>query len=176
MEVDSLLVPAELVAKEIYAQLSTPLLWRFLREMPALGDEWAERMTGRLHRHCGRRLEALWTTTLDAREAPALMPWLDGGTETLGDLLRSREDRDRRLDVVPLLILRGDQATLGPDDDFRLAAGDEILFAGEPRDHRALQETMHIEYVTEYVHTGRRVPAGWLWQRLTGTRLSKPRI
>ena len=35
MEVDALLVPTEVVAHEVYAQLSTPLLWRFLQEMPA---------------------------------------------------------------------------------------------------------------------------------------------
>jgi hypothetical protein len=168
-------VPSEVVAHEVYAQLSTPLLWRFLREMPNLGDQWAEHMIGRLHRHCGRRLQALWTTTLDAREAPALVPWLDDGQQTLGALLRSRENRDRRLDIVPLLILRGEETTLGPDDDFRLAAGDQILFAGEPRDHRALLETMHIEYASEFVLAGRHVPAGWLWRRLTRTQLSKPR-
>ena len=36
VEVDALLVPAEVVAHEVYAQLATPLLWRFIREMPAL--------------------------------------------------------------------------------------------------------------------------------------------
>jgi Trk K+ transport system NAD-binding subunit len=174
MEVDSLLVPADMVAREIYAQLSTPLLWRFLREMPALGDDWAGRMIVRLHRHCGRRLQALWTTTLDAHEAPAVAPWLDDDL-TLGDLLRSHDNRDHRLDIVPLLVLRDDEPTLGPEDDFRLATGDRILFAGEPRDHRALLETLHIEYVSEYVLSGRQVPASWLWQRLTGTPLSRPR-
>src|SRR4051795_8251653 len=37
VEVDALLVPAEVVAHEVYAQLATPLLWRFIREMPACG-------------------------------------------------------------------------------------------------------------------------------------------
>ena len=38
MAIDALLVPPEVVAHEVYAQLSTPLLRRFLREMPARGD------------------------------------------------------------------------------------------------------------------------------------------
>ena len=41
MKVDALLIPAEVVAHEVYAQLSTPLLWRFIQEMPGKGDEWA---------------------------------------------------------------------------------------------------------------------------------------
>jgi hypothetical protein len=34
MDLDAVLVPTELVAHEAYAHLSTPLLWRFLQEMP----------------------------------------------------------------------------------------------------------------------------------------------
>ena len=41
VSVDPVLVPTELVAHEAYAHLSTPLLWRFLQEMPAQGDAWA---------------------------------------------------------------------------------------------------------------------------------------
>ena len=52
MEVDALLVPTEVVAHEVFAQLSTPLLWRFLQEVPACGDQWAadllDRMVGLL--------------------------------------------------------------------------------------------------------------------------------
>ena len=49
VEVDSLLVPAEVVAHEVYAQLATPLLWRFIREMPARGDDWADRTHRQAH-------------------------------------------------------------------------------------------------------------------------------
>ena len=66
MEVDALLVPAEVVAHEVYAQLSTPLLWRFLREMPARGDEWAGELIDRLTGLCGTHLQALWKVRLDA--------------------------------------------------------------------------------------------------------------
>ncbi|MBG0566729.1 potassium channel protein [Actinoplanes sp. NEAU-A11] len=167
MRVDSLLVPAEVVAHEIYAQLSTPLLWHFLREMPALGDRWAANMITRLHKHCGRRLHGLWRTTLDADEAPALIRWLRDGRATLRDLLRHPDDRDERLDIVPLLILRDEQATLGPADDAALQAGDQILFAGQPWDRRALLDTLTVDSVSQYVLYGRRVPSSWVWQRLT---------
>src|SRR6185312_4145944 len=76
MDLDSLLVPADVVAHEVYAQLSTPLLWRFLQDLPAQGDEWAATMLQRLRAHCGRRLEALWKVQLTRTEAPALVGWL----------------------------------------------------------------------------------------------------
>ena len=67
VEVDSLLVPAEVVAHEVYAQLATPLLWRFIREMPARGDDWADRLIGRLTHLCGKRLQSIWRIQLNDR-------------------------------------------------------------------------------------------------------------
>ncbi len=47
MQVDALLVPTEVVAHEVYAQISTPMLWRFIQEMPAKGDDWAAELIQR---------------------------------------------------------------------------------------------------------------------------------
>jgi voltage-gated potassium channel len=70
MEPDALLVPPEVVARQVYAQPSTPLLWRFLRERPAQGDEWAADLVERLTDVCGQYLQALWKVRLNHREAP----------------------------------------------------------------------------------------------------------
>ncbi len=168
MELDALLVPTEEVAHEVYAQLSTPLLWRFLRAMPALGDDWAADLVDRLTDLCGQHLQALWKVRLTEREAPALTPWLAAGEARLGDLLRNPEDRDECIHAVPLLLLRGDDATLAPDPDFVLAPGDELLLAGWPAARRALEVTLIVDAVREYVVTGRRVPSSWLWRKLSG--------
>jgi Trk K+ transport system NAD-binding subunit len=167
-DVDWVVVPAEVAAREIYAQLSTPLLWRFLREMPGRGDAWAQRLLGRLQAHCGSRLGSVWKATLTGAEAPALGHWLRRGDARLGDLLRSPRDRDQPVAAVPLMVLRGDDAVLGPEDDERLAEGDQILFVGSPASRRALTDTMINHTVSEYVLYDRTVPAGWLWQRATG--------
>ncbi len=168
MELDALLVPTEEIAHEVYAQLSTPLLWRFLRAMPALGDDWAADVVDRLTALCGQQLQALWKVRLNEREAPALTAWLASGEARLGDLLRNPEDRDEPLHAVPLLLLRGEDATLAPDPDHVLAPGDELLLAGWPTARRALGITLLIDAVREYVATGRRVPSGWLWRRVGG--------
>ena len=168
MEVDSLLVPTETVAREIYVQLSTPLLWRFLRDMPARGDAWAAQVVQRLGKQCGQHLSSVWKVTLTGREAPALEPWLRAGNARLADLMNSPHDRNRRLAAVPLLLQRDTESILGPDDDVTLAPGDQILFAGHAWAHRLLLDTMTNRAVSEYVVHGRTVPAGWLWQRVTG--------
>jgi voltage-gated potassium channel len=166
MDIDALLVPAEVIAHEVYAQLSTPLLWRFLREMPAQGDAWAAEMIDRLTTLCGSELQALWKVRLSPDEAPALTSWLTGGTARLGQLLRNPEDRDEPLHAVVLLILRDGEAMLAPDDDFVLAAGDELLLAGWAAARRALGTILFVDAVREYVVTGRRVPSSWIWRKL----------
>jgi Trk K+ transport system NAD-binding subunit len=167
LDIDWVLVPAEVVAREIYAQLSSPLLWRFLQDMPARGDEWAAGLLDRLQAHCGSRLGSVWKATLTEAEAPALGPWLRGGDARLGDLVRSPRDRDRPVAAVPLMVLRGHQAILGPADDELVHDGDQVLFVGHPAARRALLETMTDRPVSEYVLYDRNVPGGWLWQRLT---------
>ena len=169
MELDALLVPTEVVAHQVYAQLSTPLLWRFVREMPAMGDEWAAELVDRLTDLCGNHLQALWKLRLNEQEAPALTGWLASGRARLGDLLRNPEDREEFLHAVPLLVLRGQESTLAPDPDFVLAPHDEVLLVGWPAARRALDTTLVVDAVREYVATGRRVPSGWVWRKLSGT-------
>jgi voltage-gated potassium channel len=167
MDAAALLVPTEVVAHEVYAQLSTPLLWRFLREMPAQGDAWAAALVDRITGLCGRHLQALWKVRLTAAQAPALTGWLASGRARLGDLLRNPEDRAEPLHAVVLVVLRGEEAVLAPDDDFVLRAGDELLLVGWASSRRALGTTLIVDAVREYVVTGRRVPAGWLWRTLS---------
>ncbi len=166
MELDALLVPNDVVAHEVYALLSTPLLRRFLREMPARGDEWAENVINRLTSVCGRHLPALWKVGLTSGEAPALQAWLASGRAQLGDLTRDPADRNEQIPAVPLLVLRGEECALAPDDDFVLAVDDEILLAGRPTARRALDTTLLLDAVGEYVVSGRHVPSSWIWRRL----------
>jgi Trk K+ transport system NAD-binding subunit len=169
VEVDSLLVPAEVVAHEVYAQLATPLLWRFIREMPARGDDWADRLIGRLTHLCGKRLQSIWRIQLNDVGAPALRGLKDD-MPTLGDFLRSPDDREDRLAAVVLLVVRDGETHLAPPDDFPLAADDELLLVGAPSARRLLDSTLLVDAVREYVLRGRHVPSSWIWRVVTGRR------
>ena len=174
MELDSLLVPSELVAAEVYAHLSTPLLWRFLQEMPAQGDAWAERLVLDLVGHCGEHLPALWKVRLTSAEAPALQRWLDVGLVRLGDLLRDPESPEQPLSAVALLVLQGTASALRPDDDLVLRVGDELLLAGTAEARWALDNTLALAPAAEQLLTGRRRPVGWLWRQIAGSRPPDP--
>ncbi len=171
MEADALLVPTEMVAHEVYAQLSTPLLWRFLREMPAMGDEWAAAIVDRLRGLCGSHLQTLWKVRLTPQEAPTLGSWLASGESRLGLILRNPEDRDEPLHAIVLLVMRGREATLAPGDDFVLEPGDELLLAGWAAARRALDTILLVDGVLEYIVTGRRAPSSWIWRKLAPARV-----
>jgi Trk K+ transport system NAD-binding subunit len=166
MELDLVLVPSEVIAHEVYAQLSTPLLWRFLQEMPRLGDEWAARMMQRITQRCGHRLQPLWKIRLTPVEAPALQSWLASGCATPRDLFRDPDDRDRELEIVPLLLLRDGEVIMGPDVDVVLAPGDELLLAGQGTARRRLETTMLLDAAAAYVVSGETLHASWLWRTL----------
>jgi voltage-gated potassium channel len=173
MRVDALLVPTEVVAHEVYAQISTPMLWRFIQEMPARGDQWAADLISRLRYNCGRELPALWKVKLDREQAPALRTWLPEGRVALGDLLRSPEDRERQLRVVPLLLLRAGEAVLIPNGETVLATDDELLFAGQGSERRELESSLVVDSTAAYVLFDQHIPSSWVWRKLFGSASPK---
>lgn len=168
-----MLVPADVVAHEVYALLSTPLMWRFLQEVPQREDAWAAAVIDRLMQLCGEQLQAVWKVRLTATEAPALQAWLADGRACVGDLLRNPDDRDEPLHAVPLLLVRsaggdnGAAVEVAPDDDVLLASDDELLLVGSPSARRLLDATLLVDATREYVVNGRHVPSSWVWRKLT---------
>jgi len=188
MHLDMLLIPADIVAREAYARMSTPLLWRFLEEMPRRGEQQAVDLLQRLTNRCGELMQDVWNVELTGPQAPALAGYLCPDAVpakvrnrrhsdqtgplhlSIGDLFRDPDDRDERLPVVPLMLLREGSATIAPADDTRLRLNDELLVAGTRTAQRELQTTLFSEGVAQYVVTGARMPEGWLWRRIAARR------
>lgn len=166
--VDFGLVPAEVIAHEVLARLVNPALMRFLPQVPHQGDSWAATLVDRLVEKCGDGTPELWRIRLDRDDAPALTDRLDGPGLRLDDLLRDPAERERALDIVPLTLLREGERTMAPDGEEVLRPGDHLLLAGRPRARAALHTTLTEVPTASYVVEGRRVPAGWVWRRLTG--------
>ena len=129
------------------------------------------RLIDRLTALCGSRCRRCGRSGSPRRRRRRWPAGWRPGRARLGDLLRDPDDRDGS-SAVPLLVLRGDEAVLAPDDDFVLAPDDELLLAGQPAARRALDTTLLDRRRREYVVTGRHVPAGWIWRRLTADRES----
>jgi voltage-gated potassium channel len=166
--VDFGMVPAEVIAHETLARLANPVLMRFLPRVPHQGEEWATRLLDRLVKACGEDAPDMWSINLRDDVAPAVQGHLERGTLTLADLLRDPGDRDRRLDIVPLMLLRDDERLMAPGEDLALRANDDLLLAGRLRARGALDLTLTDPTTAAYVVEGRRVPSSWVWRRLSG--------
>jgi len=165
--VDFALVPAEVVAREIFADLTDPALYRFLTLVPTQDDAWAEDLLGRLQRACGERLPHLWGVRLDRATAPALAMWFaEGRTLSVGALLGGRARHHARLHVVVLMRVRGGEAMLLPGDFVDLLPGDELLLAGQSDGRRAITAILAAEAPRDLALLGVDRPAGWVWRRL----------
>ncbi len=172
---DFTVLPSRIVAQECIAILTAPLLAHFLGLIQSLDETRCRRLVERLQAECGELTPVVWDVRLNAGEAPAAWKALmSGQVIELGDILPDGAERSRRLPTVPLLVERGEDYILLPADDFKLAAGDQLLFASPRPAQRSLDLTLKNANELEYVLTGHE-NSGSLLSKLLASRVgSKP--
>ncbi len=166
LDIDSVLMPTRLIAHEVLARISDPLMWQFVQNAQRRNDAWGQPLLERIVERCGTRRPDIWSVALTDAGAPAVMDATEAGTVTLGQLLKDPQDRERALEVVTLMIRRGGQVVMAPADDEVLHVGDRLLLAGRSYDRRNLDTTASVPAAAEYVLTGQRVGASWLWRTM----------
>lgn len=166
LRIDSTLLPTRLIASEVLARISDPMTWAFVQEAQQRDEQWAQPLLDRLVATCGPRRPDLWTVQFTAHGAPAIAERVAAGDVTLEALLKDPQDRSRALNAVPLLIRRQDTSIVTPDAGQLLETGDRLLLAGMGYDRRNLDTTLCVPAAAEYVLSGQRVGASWLWRTL----------
>lgn len=168
---DFSMVPSRIVAQESIAILTTPLLADFLEHLRQAQEPWCERLATQLELMCNGRVPQVWDVSINVSGALAVYQSLmHGRSITLAELLVNSVRDRTHLPVVVLMIQRNGSTVLLPDEDFALAPGDRLLFAGRRRAQHALELTMCNSNMLEYVLTGQELLGGWLWQRLFPAR------
>lgn len=170
MQVDAVYCASDLMANEVLGRMVTPLLWEFVEYAIQQDEAWASGLNRRLRACWGDQARMRRAFTLDRSGAPAAVRWMQHSPLTVGDLGKHPEDRDSPLGAVVLMIIRSNERIFAPEDEVALKRNDRLLVAGT---RRALDEQCQIldyDSAVEYVSTGRSVPDGWLWRRLTRSR------
>ena len=167
---DFTVLPSRIVAQECIAILTAPLLAEFLARLHDLDENRCRQLVERLQAECGGLTPVVWDIRLNAAEAPAAWQALMHNRPIrLGEILPDGADRSQRLPVVPLLIERGPDCHLLPDDDFRLEAGDQLLMASPLHAQRDLELTLKNANELDFVLTGHE-NSGSLLGRLLAAR------
>jgi hypothetical protein len=160
---------AYLAASEAVELLRNPLLPMFLDQLMRCDEGWAAALLRRLTDTIGDYSPDTWVVALTPESAPALLRASTTWPATSLDLLlRDPRDRSRMLAAVPLLVRRGKDTTLLPDDRFVLRPGDQLLFCGRMEAQKRMHWARRDIDVLSYIATGVERPSGWVWQRRAG--------
>jgi Trk K+ transport system NAD-binding subunit len=164
---DLVMQRSHIIAREILALITTPLLSRFLARVRGQDPEWVAGLLTRLEGILEPVVPDIWTVTVSTEESPAVCQVLHESTAVhLGDLLLEPRDRERHLAAVALMLCRDGQDHLLPDERTPLHPGDEILFCGRWEVHTRMLWTLRNLNAISYVVTGEDRPAGLVWRWL----------
>ncbi len=165
---DVLLVPSEVVAREVLERLSNPHLWQFLQSAKEQSESWAAQTLHDLVARVGEPSPTVWEVLIDEAQAPALCRHLAAGPVTLGQLMASPWVRSERLGLMALMLERGAERILVPDESLEVAVGDMLLMAGASGTQRAWDATLYEDDSLAYVLSGEAVATSWWGRRLFG--------
>lgn len=176
LQIDSVYIATEVVAREVLARVLTPVFWSFIEHALIRNEQWAIGVRDHLAARCGSRTPDRDILTLSAEQAPAVAQWLRRGqTLTLGTLLRQPDNRTAPLPLAVLALIRAGEPMFMPADDTELALDDQVLLVGKPGGLARVREVCNYPATVEYLATGRVVPQSWIWARLTGRRRTENR-
>lgn len=167
---DMVVQPGTIIAHQILAVLSTPLLSNFLRQARHRDNDWANQLISRISGLSSEEsLPETWAIRLTASETPAAFAALRRGVGLpLYSLLADPRDRAERLAAIPLLLMRGAEEHLLPDEQTGLEVGDQLLFCGDLSAWRRMLWVLRNHNVLSYIIDGVERPSGSLWRWLAG--------
>lgn len=164
---DFSMVHTRIVAQECISIITTPLLSRFLAAIRTADESWCKQVATRIEQTCGNLVPDIWHVEIRQLGAPAAhQAVVERRPLTVGMLMRDNADRTEAFPAVVLMVERGGEPLLLPDDEFLLQAGDALLIAGQSHVRAALDLTVQNANAMHYVLTGEDRRGGWLWQRL----------
>jgi len=165
---DLVMQRSEIIARDIFAMLTTPLLDDFLYLILRESNAWANEQISRLTAVIGEVVPDIWYYAIDEMRTPAVFEALqEGGSVSIDDLLRDSRDREQCLSCLPLLLMRrSGEEELFPDNSTRLEPGDQLLFGGKAGVHERMKWTLQNRNALRYVQTGEERAAGYIWRAI----------
>jgi len=149
-----------IIAQEMYARITTPLLHQFLGQLEIMPEALVDGIIKKLHVRLGTERPELahFDLTLDSDEAPGVLPFLHTAmAPKLGDLLVDPGLDHLSMPLICLLLIRlnGDLVPF-PGDGLQLEEGDRLLLWGAMGAHHRLHFLVRREDLFETVLAARR--------------------
>jgi Trk K+ transport system NAD-binding subunit len=159
------------IANKIFALTTTPLLADFLQEAWKNSNEWANQLVSRIGGISGDEVPQTWTIEITPASAPALYAGIARGRRAnIGDLCRDPRNRDECLPCIALMIKRGEDGIMLPENGELLRRGDRILLCGHFGAAQQMEWIARNHNVFDYLYSGQERASSTLWRWLKRER------
>lgn len=166
---DITMQPTEIIAHECLAHMIAPLLAQFLTMVRTQSNSWANQLISELVAVVGETVPERWAININQSTTPAIMELLKNGISvSLHNLTLDPADRNKALNLVPLLLLRDNVPMLVPPVATGLRSGDRILFCGTPDARSGLNISVNNAKALTYIVDGIEVPDSSVWRWVKG--------
>lgn len=160
--------PSEIIARKIRAILIAPLLIDFIEQAPLEDPEWANITISRLSAVIGVNSPYLWTVYINKENAPAIAHALGYGRKIqLKHIMQNPVKNAHSLPCIALLLKRGDNIELLPDESTELKAFDQLLFCGLRKVKYTMTLTLSDLSTLNYIMTYKNEPQSYIWKKIT---------
>lgn len=176
---DVTFVQSELMVHECLQLLKTPTLGRFIARLREADPAVATTTLDRVHQRSGEGSPNAWTFECDTMQAGMFAAFFQNSGRPLriSHLLSDPTDPERELPGAALMIERGDQVILLPEDDAALKPGDRVLFVGRSWTRRLQRRYLEEPGTVSWVLTGKEPPRSlvfrWLAQKRRNSDVSQ---
>lgn len=166
-DADITMQPTDIIAHACLAQMISPLLAQFLSLARTQTNSWANALISQLVGVMGETVPETWVINVQETSAIAVAELLNQGTKVLlQNLMLDPANRNKQLDLVPLLLLRDNQPMLVPHAFTLLQMNDRILFCGTTSAKATQPRLLNNINTMTYVVDGIELPEGWVWRYL----------
>ena len=129
-------------------------------------EEWANITISRLSAIIGDNPPHIWTVNINKEETPAIAQALGFGRSILlKHIIQDPVDHSEILHCIPLLLKRGDDIQLLPDQQTEMKAFDQLLFCGLREVKYTMSPTLIDLSRLNYVMTSKNEPQSYLWKK-----------
>lgn len=165
---DLVMQRSEIIARDIFAMLTTPLLSEFLLRARDEDNDWANQLVSRISAVTNELVPDLWHVRIDKRQAPAVIAAISEGEQVpLAALLSDSRERSKRLPAIALLVRRDRvQWHLLPEGEMMLQAGDELLICGQSGTAERMAWSLSNRNALHYILHGEVVAEAAIWRWL----------
>ena len=168
---DIVMQPSQIIAEKIRVLLGTPMLYDFISLAAYQENEWACELFSRISALVGSHPPQLIEIGVNESSATAVHHHLtQGGTVTLGELLRDPWSRDASLRCMVLMLYRRNEHRLLPSDETEIKLQDRLLVCAGKGGFTRLFWNLQQDNILSYIRTGEVNKHGWLWHHLTRYR------